>query len=189
VVEADAGRLGLGLVVAEDDRDVDPAGAQQLDRLGRMGVGQGDLQAPVLAGQRRHGGRHQRSDRRGEAREAHAPGGQPHVGRQLRAGRVDPADDLGGAVGQQLPGRRQPDTAADPLQQLRAGLGLEPGEVVRDRRLGVVQLLRRRGDRPEARDGIDDPQAVHVQHSSTLSMGQHESWHWTHATDRSTVNP
>src|SRR6185312_13713525 len=97
---------------------------------------------------------------------------------QLRAGRVDPPDDLGGAVGQQLPRRGEPDPAADALQQLRAGLGLEPGEVVGHRRLGVVQLLRGRGDGPVARDRVDDTQPVDVQHPSTLSMSQHESWHW-----------
>ena len=78
------------------------------------------------------------------------------------------------------PAGREPDAAADPLQQLRAGLGLEPGEVVGDRRLGVVQLLRRRGDRSVAGDGVDDAQPVDVQHASTLSMSQHESWHWTY---------
>jgi hypothetical protein len=43
-----------------------------------------------------------------------------------------------------------------------------------------VQLLRRRGDRSVARDGVDDAQPVDVEHASTLSMSQHESWHWTH---------
>ena len=102
------------------------------------------------------------------------------MGGQLRAGGIDPPDDLGGAVGQQLPGGGEPDPSADPLQQLRAGLGLEPGEMVGDRRLGVVQLLRRRGDRSMAGDGVDDAQPVDVQHASTLSMSQRESWHWTY---------
>jgi hypothetical protein len=31
-----------------------------------------------------------------------------------------------------------------------------------------------------ARDGIDDAQPIDVEHASTLSMNQHESWHWTH---------
>ena len=103
------------------------------------------------------------------------PAVSPTWADELRVGGVDASDDLGRAVGQQLPGRGEPDAAADPLQQLRAGLGLEPGEVVGDRRLGVVQLLRRRGDRPVAGDGVDDAQPGDVQHASTLSMGQHES--------------
>ena len=93
--------------------------------------------------------------RGGEAGQAHAPGGQPDVGGQLGVGGIDPPDDLGGAVGEQLPGLGEPDAAPDPLQQLRAGLGLEPGEVVADRRLRVVQLLRGRGDRSVAGDGVD----------------------------------
>jgi hypothetical protein len=32
---------------------------------------------------------------------------------------------------------------------------------------------------PMARDGVDDAQPVDVQHASTLSMSQPESWHWT----------
>src|ERR687885_1870724 len=77
----------------------------------------------------------------------------------------DPPDDLGRAVRQQLSGRGEPDPATDPLQQLGAGLGLEPGEVMGDRRLGVVQLLRRRGDRSVTGHGVDDPEPVDVQHA------------------------
>src|SRR6266487_5084957 len=99
---------------------------------------------------------------------------------KLHAGGIDPPDDLRGAVGQQLPGLGEPDPAADPLQQLRAGLGLEPGEVVADRWLGVVQFSRRRGDRSMARDGVDDAQPSDVQHASTLAMSQYESRHWTY---------
>jgi hypothetical protein len=29
-------------------------------------------------------------------------------------------------------------------------------------------------------DGVDDAQPVDVQHASTLSMNQHEIWHWTY---------
>jgi len=65
------------------------------------------------------------------------------VGGRFGVGGIDPPDDLGGPIGEQLPGLRKPDAATDPLQQLRAGLGLEPCEVVADRRLRVVQLLRR----------------------------------------------
>ncbi len=84
------------------------------------------------------------------------------MGGELRVGGIDASDDLGRAVGQQLPGLGEPDSAADPLQQLRAGLGLEPGDVVGDGRLGVVQLPRRRGDRSVARDGVDDAQPSDV---------------------------
>jgi hypothetical protein len=54
VVQADVLRFRFGLVVAEDQRDVDLARAQQLQRLGWLGAGQVDLQAGMLLGQRRH---------------------------------------------------------------------------------------------------------------------------------------
>jgi hypothetical protein len=99
------------------------------------------------------------------------------VGGELR---VDASDDLGRAVREQLPRLGQSDAAADPLQQLCAGLGLEPGEVVGDRGLGVVQLLGGRGDRSVARDGLDDAQPSGIEHVSTLSMSLCEIWHWTY---------
>ncbi len=127
--------LGLGLVVPEDHGDLDLAGAQQLERLGRVGVGEGDLEVRVLLRQCGHGAGKQRADGRREARQPHPPGTQPDVGRQLGAGRVDAPEDLGGSVGEQPPGRSQPDATTHPLQELRAGLRLEPGEVVAHRRL------------------------------------------------------
>ena len=54
VVQADAFRFGVGVVVAEDDRDVDLAGAQQFQCLGWLGAGQADLQTGMLVGQRCH---------------------------------------------------------------------------------------------------------------------------------------
>ena len=169
-MEADVLRLGLCVVVAEDDRDVDLAGAQQLQRLGWAGVGQSDLQTGVVRGQGRHGVRDERADHGGEAGEAHPAGGQPDVCGELGVGDLEPPEDLGRPAGQQLPGGGEPDAAPGPLQQLRAGLGLEPGEVVADRRLRVVELLRRRGDRAEPREGVEDAQSSDVQHASSLSM-------------------
>ena len=100
---------------------------------------------------------------------------------------VEPPDDLGCPVGQQLSGGGEPDAAPGALQQLRAGLGLEPGEVVADRRLRVVELLRCRGDRAESREGVEDAQSSDVQHLSSLSMGGREGWHWTNESIRSTL--
>jgi dihydrofolate reductase len=180
VMQADAVWFGFGVVVAEDDRDVDLAGAQQFQRLGWLRVGQADLQAGVLVGQRCHRPRDERADHGREAGHAHPPGAQSHVCGQFGVGGIDSPDDLGRPSGQQLTGGGEPDPAPGPLQQLRAGLGLEPGEVVTDRRLRVVQLLRRRGDRSEPRERVDDTQPGDVQHASTLSMRLHEHWHWTY---------
>ena len=86
------------------------------------------------------------------------------MGGELGVGAFDPPEDLGRPLGQQLPGRGEPDPAPGPLQQLRSGLGLEPGEMVADRRLRVVELLRRRGDRAAPREGFEDAQPGDVQH-------------------------
>ena len=169
-----SGRFRFGVVVAEDDRNVDPSGAQQLQRLGRLRVDQADLQAGMPVGQRGHRSRDERADHGREAGQPYPPGAQPDVGGQLGVRGIDPPEDLGGPGGQQLPGGGEPDSAPGPLQQLSAGLGLEPGEVVADRRLRVVQLLRRRGDRAEPCERVDDTQPGHVQHSSTLSMRSHD---------------
>ena len=56
-----------------------------------------------------------------------------------------------------MPGRREPDAAPDPLHQSGAGLGFEPGEVVADCRLRVVQFLGGRGERSVPGQGVEDP--------------------------------
>jgi hypothetical protein len=66
---------------------------------------------------------------------------------QFRGGGADAADDLGGAAGQVLALRREPDAPADPLHEPGAGLGLQPGQMVADGWLRVVQLLGSLGDR------------------------------------------
>jgi len=57
---------------------------------------------------------------------------------------------------------------ADTFQQLRPGLGLEPGDVVADRRLGVVERAGRSSDGAVPGDRDEDPQPGHVQHRSTI---------------------
>ena len=91
---------------------------------------------------------------------------QPDVRGQLGLGRVQPADDLLGPLGQQAAGVGQPHPPAGPLQQPRAGLGLEPGDVVADRGLGVVQCVGRAGDRAVPGHGDQHPEPGHVQHAS-----------------------
>ena len=83
---------------------------------------------------------HDRPDGGREPGQANPSGGQPDVGGELGAGGIDASDDLGGSGGEQVPGLGEADAAPDPLQQLGAGLGLEPGEVMGDGRLRVVQL-------------------------------------------------
>jgi len=101
--------------------------------------------------------RHQRGERRLEAGDADPAGAQAHHRGQFRGGGVDAADDLGGAPGQVFALRGEPDAPADPLDELGAGLGLQPGQMVADRGLGVVQLLGGLGDRAVRGDRRENP--------------------------------
>ena len=77
--------------------------------------------------------------------------------RELSLRCVQPPDDLLGALGQQPASVGQPDAAADSLKQLGTGLGLEPGDVMADRRLGVVQRTSGRCDGAVPGDRDQDP--------------------------------
>jgi long-chain acyl-CoA synthetase len=155
-------------VMPEHQRDVDGPGAQHTQRIGRIGLGQGQVHAGRLGLQP---GRRRRDDgaERGPER------GQPDPSLALSDVRgkfglrgVQPPDDLLGPLGEQPPGVGQPYAAARPLQQPGPGLGLQPGDVVADRGLGVVQRLGRGGDRAVPGHGDQDAEPGHVQHSSTI---------------------
>ena len=60
----------------------------------------------------------------------------------LGARAVDLGEDAAGARGDRLPGLGRGDAAARALEQRRAELLLEPADLVRQRRLGDVELLR-----------------------------------------------
>ena len=67
------------------------------------------------------------------------------------------ADDLGGAAGQVFALRGEPDAPADPLDELGAGLGFQPGQMMADSGLGVVQVLGGLGDRALRGDRRENP--------------------------------
>jgi hypothetical protein len=121
--------LGLRLVVAEDDRDLDLAGAQQLERVERMRVGHADLQARMRSASVATAAGTSELFAGREGGEATRRRSVPRGG-ELGAGGIDAAADLGGAGGEQLPGRGW----ADPAAVLAAGaerrLGLEAGRGV-----------------------------------------------------------
>src|SRR5690606_21711105 len=81
----------------------------------------------------------------------------------------------------------QPDAPPGPLDQPGAGLGLQPGEVVADGRLRVVQLPRGRGERSGTGDREQDAEPGDIQHSSIVSMDLNENSCWTYRCRCSTV--
>ena len=164
-------------------------GAQQAERLGWMGVGQGDLEAGMALGEGRQGVGHEQPMAEEKPASRTRPAFRPTCADSSAPAASSRPRISAAAGGEELPGRSEPDAAPDPLQELRAGLGLEPGEVVADRGLGAAQLLRRRGDRSAACDGVDDPEPGEVEHSSSLSMSRHKNWHWTHEPIGGTLAP
>jgi hypothetical protein len=128
--------------VPEDERHVDVTGPQHSQRLGRLGLGEPQVDVGVTGTKRRRGGRDQGAERRRERRQPQPSGPQPGVGGELALGRVQPADDLGGPLREQPAGVGKPDPAPGPLNELGAGLGFQPGKMMADRWLGVVELLR-----------------------------------------------
>ncbi len=85
-------------------------------------------------------------------------------GRDVGLGRLDLGEDPLGVGDQRGPGRGRPDAAAVADDERRPGLGLEPGDRLRDRRLGVGQRLRRRGERAPLDDLAEHLQPAQVQH-------------------------
>jgi hypothetical protein len=152
----------------EDQRHVDVPGPQHPQRLRWLGLGEPQVHARVPGTEHGRGGGHDGAERGREGGEPQPPGAQPRVRGELVLGGVQPPDDLACPLGEQSPGVRQPDAAAGLLYQLGAGFRLKPGQVVADRRLGVVQRVRRCGDRAMPRDRDEDAQPGNVQHPSTI---------------------
>jgi hypothetical protein len=140
------------------------------ERLGRLGLGEVLAQPGMVGGQQRGRLRDERAERRGEGGQPYAAGPQPHVRGQLLGGGVEAADDLRGPLGEQPARLREPDAAPRALDELGAGLRLQPGEVVADGRLRVVQLLGGGGQRALAGDREEDAETDDIQHSSIVSI-------------------
>ncbi len=104
-----------------------------------------------------------------EGDQPHPAAAQPGQRRQLLLGGVDPGQDRVGVADQHPARVRQAHAAAATLDQLGAGLALQGGHVLRDRRLGEVEGLGRRGERAARRDLAQDPHSANVEHKASLS--------------------
>jgi hypothetical protein len=174
-----ADAVGNGVVIAEDDGGVDLAVPQHRQRHLRMRVDRAQLDAGVVAAHRRRRVGHQRAERRLEPRQPDPSGPQAHQRGQLRAGRIHAADDLGGAAREQLTVRGEPDAPPHPLDEPGAGLGLEAGEVMADRRLRVVQVLRGLGDRAvggDRREHSKPPTLTDLTAAVRSAVRAHTDW-------------
>lgn len=131
-----------GVRGAERQGDVDPAGGELGERLGRLRLGERRAQAGVLGTERGERGGQQGGGARGERRDAHAPGPQRRHGRDLLQRGVERRLHGGGVPGEHQAGLRQAhatpraddDRRADrPLHrpELLAGGGLRQPEGAR----------------------------------------------------------
>jgi hypothetical protein len=131
------GGVGLG------DEQVEAAGAQ--GRAARSGLGLSDVDGDARRGRRqRDGGRRDDVPHRGGER-AHHDGPADLAGErgQVVLGGGEHVGEPGGVPGQQPAGGGEPDrppaAQAGPVEQGHAGLGLQPGDVLGDRRRRQVQ--------------------------------------------------
>ena len=156
------------LVVPEHQRHVHVAGPEHAQGFRRLSLGQREVQAGILRLEPGRGHGYQRAERRRERGQPDPACPQAHVRGELVLRGIQPAQDLLGPFRQQPAGVGQPDPAAGPLGQQRPGLGLEPGQVMAYRGLGVVEGPGRSGHRavPGHRDEHAEP--GHIQHSAII---------------------
>ena len=91
------------------------------------------------------------------------PADEPAQLVELAADAVDLGEHAPAPGRDRLPGLGRDDAAAGALEELRAELGLEPPDLVRERRLGDVELLRGAGEvaMPGDRLGVDELAQLH----------------------------
>ncbi len=157
-------QVGVSLI-PEDQRDVDLAYPEHPQRIGGFGLDQRHVGHRTVSPQRGAGSGGEGAERGSERREPDGILLQADVRREFGLGGFEPAQDLLGALGEKPARVGQPDPAARPLHQLRAGLGLEPGHVMANRRLGVIQRLSRRRHGPVPGDRDEHPEPGGVQHA------------------------
>ena len=168
VVEDDlAGDLADAVGVG-DDRDVEVAGGEPRDELGRHRLVEAQVDLGELGVERADGERDERRvGGRGRADvEAAALERAERV--ELALGRGQAVEDRVGVADQQLAGLGQPHAAGGALDQARAGLGLERGDLARHGGLGEGERLGRGGEGAVRGDLAQDPQASDVKHVQSV---------------------
>ena len=142
------------IVGQQGERRIDLVGGEQVEHVARRALAQADLDAGMRFAEARQqvgyvevAGRQQRAD--GDA--------APDQAAQLLDLAVDVADlrqDAPRACRDRIACLGRHDAAAGALEQLHAQLDLELPDLLRQRRLGDVKLLRRAREVPVAGDGL-----------------------------------
>ena len=146
-------------------RQVELAGAQARDRLLRIEHRHRELHPGMAVTEAGHGARHDRAGRRGERGQAQRPALHAQQRVQLVLDVVQGGQDRRAALGQQAAGVGEHRALGDAAHQHRADLGLERGDLARDRRLGVAERLGGRREGPVARHLAQHSQSSSVEHA------------------------
>ena len=178
------------VVVALGDQQVERARAQQRDAV--LGLvladGAGQLGMPLVEpATRRH------DEARGGARERADHDLAAHrlvLGGELGLGGVELGQHAVGGGHEAVRGRGEAHAAAVALEQRDAGLALELGERLRDRRRRVADHARDLGDRAAPRQLAQEPESLEVEHRSAqltlrcryrcLCLCRGRRAHWVH---------
>jgi hypothetical protein len=127
------------LHVPDDQCDVYLPGPEHPHRLRRLSLRQQQVDPRVPGGQAGQRGRNDGRQRGGESRQSDTFLPLTDVGGQLPLGGIQSAQDLLRPPGEEVAGVGQLDAPSRSLGEPGTGLGFQPGQMVADRGLGVVQ--------------------------------------------------
>ncbi len=169
-VQLEPGGVQHGLErVLEHHGDVEAAVAQPVRRLGRLGLGEAQLDARMV---RREGGDRGRDEHGARARERgepQPPGPQPGHVVEVAGGELEPLAQRRRVPGEDVAGLGEPHAARAAEQQRGPGLALERRDRLRDRGRRVRERGGRRGHRAGRRHGVEDQQPARVEHAAELN--------------------
>ena len=168
--------LARRVVVLLRDHEVHVAEPQRRQRVLGLGLDQLALQLRVARLERPERRDHERVRAGLEARHADAARDVAGRARQIGLGRLQARDHRVGVAGQPVAGLRELHAAADALDQPDAGVALERGELLGDRRGRVGERLGDGRDRAARGELAQEPEPSDVEHREadlTGSMQEH----------------
>jgi hypothetical protein len=140
------------------------AGAQAVQCLARLGRGELQGDVGVAGAERGRGPRYEGGSGGRERREPDVAAAQAGDAGDFGFGVMDGGQDPAGVADQRQASLGEPGLPPGPPDEAGADLALEGGDLLGDRRLGVVHRLRRHGERAVAFHRLQHTEPLHVQH-------------------------
>jgi hypothetical protein len=156
-----------GVVVLLGEHHVDVAQAQPGQRVLGLGLHEIAVQLRMAGLERPERRDHERVGRRLERGHAHAARDLAGGPREVGLGRLELGDDRVGVADEPAAGLRELHSAPDALDQPHAGVALERGELLGDRRRRVGERLGDGGDGAARGELAQQAQATDVEHVSS----------------------